>query len=90
MVIGKDKGNLIDDLVQRIDPLIVDAGDKRVIIQMHSDADLLDEFAKAAMQGILANPSTSVRVTMAEVAKESFDYADAMMKERARRREAGK
>jgi hypothetical protein len=52
------------------------------------DADLLDGFAKAALQGMLACPDTVG--TYEALVREAFVYADVCMSERARRREAGK
>jgi hypothetical protein len=49
-----------------------------------SDADLLDEFAKAALIGQLSHTGWNVT---ADAARWAYDCADAMMSERARRRE---
>ena len=51
----------------------------------NADADLLDEFAKAALIGQLSHTGWNVT---ADAARWAYDCAEAMMKERARRREA--
>jgi hypothetical protein len=52
------------------------------------DADLLDGFAKAALTGLLSH--TARYWSFVDYAKEAYGLADAMLSERARRREAGK
>lgn len=53
----------------------------REIDQQH----LLDDFAKAAMQGILSNHSFSNDLYISTLAKDAYDIATAMMQERERR-----
>jgi hypothetical protein len=64
--------------------------------QADRDADLLDKFAKAALQAMAMRILTdgddgNMRaLTNEELVTNSFDIAELCMSERARRREAGK
>lgn len=46
---------------------------------------LRDDFAKAAMQGVLSNGWMNLSVSNEQLAKEAYDIASAMMQERERR-----
>lgn len=50
-----------------------------------SEQALLDDFAKAAMQGMISNNWSNLSVSDEAIAKEAYDIATAMMQERERR-----
>jgi len=89
MIIGNDKGNPIDDLVDRPNTPQWKYYPGKLI--QERDSDLLDEFAKAALTGLCTwlGP-VQVNNTFISPAEYAYLLADAMMSERARRRSAGK
>jgi hypothetical protein len=86
MIIGNDKGNPIDDLVDRPNTPQWKYYPGKLI--QERDTDLLDEFAKAALTGMLASEAGGYSIYNREkIGESAYDIAANMMSERARRRE---
>lgn len=63
----------------------IDDLDEMIRTMESVDIALRDDFAKAAMQGILSNHSFSADLYISTLAKDAYDFAEALMQERERR-----
>jgi hypothetical protein len=88
---AKTAGCMIDETTKRaVRKALKDAGFSSEIVNelVLEGKTLRDEMAKAALQGLLANPENSdganYGTTLALVADMSYDFADAMMTRRSK------